>query len=171
VLAGNGFKVYLTDSATPTPVIAFAVVDRHACGAVNITASHNPSTDNGFKVRNSTGGAIDPEGLLKIEALIPDALKDVKRKPYQDAELAGEIVKFDAHTPYIQHINKLIDLQPIIDAGLTIMVDVMWGNGAGYFPRLLAGGSTRVLEIHNQRNPSFPEMIHPNLSRPISMLV
>lgn len=161
VLAGNGFKVYLTDSATPTPVIAFAVVDRHACGAVNITASHNPSTDNGFKVRNSTGGAIDPEGLLKIEALIPDALKNVKRKPYQDAEAGGEIVKFDAHTPYIQHINKLIDLQPIIDAGLTVVVDVMWGNGAGYFPRLLAGGSTRVLEIHNQRNPSFPEMIRP----------
>jgi phosphomannomutase len=37
----------------------------------------------------------------------------------------------------------------------------MWGNGAGYFPRLLAGGKTRVLEIHNQRNPIFPEMKRP----------
>jgi len=37
----------------------------------------------------------------------------------------------------------------------------MWGNGAGYFPRLLAGGKTKVLEIHNQRNPSFPEMKRP----------
>ena len=62
---------------------------------------------------------------------------------------------------YIEHINKLIDLQPIKDAGLTVMVDVMWGNGAGYFPRLLAGGKTKVLEIHNQRNPSFPEMKRP----------
>ena len=161
VLAGNGFKVYLTDSATPTPVIAFAVVDKHACGAVNITASHNPSTDNGFKVRNETGGAIDPQGLLKIEALIPDSVEVVKRKAYKDAEAAGEIIKFDAHTPYIDHINKLIDLQPIKDAGLTVMVDSMWGNGAGYFPRLLAGGRTKVLEIHNQRNPSFPEMKRP----------
>ena len=161
VLAGNGFKVYLTDSATPTPVIAFAVVDKHACGAVNITASHNPSTDNGFKVRNETGGAIDPQGLLKIEALIPDSVEVVKRKVYKDAEAAGEIIKFDAHTPYIDHINKLIDLQPIKDAGLTVMVDSMWGNGAGYFPRLLAGGRTKVLEIHNQRNPSFPEMKRP----------
>jgi phosphomannomutase len=41
------------------------------------------------------------------------------------------------------------------------MVDSMWGNGAGYFPRLLAGGKTRVLEIHNQRNPVFPEMKRP----------
>jgi alpha-D-glucose phosphate-specific phosphoglucomutase len=161
VLAGNGFKVYLTDSATPTPVIAFAVVNKHACGAVNITASHNPSTDNGFKVRNNTGGAIDPDGLLKIEALIPDAVENVKRISYKDGEAAGEIVKFDAHTPYIEHINKLIDLQPIKDAGLTVMVDAMWGNGAGYFPRLLAGGRTKVIEIHNQRNPSFPEMKRP----------
>jgi phosphomannomutase len=35
------------------------------------------------------------------------------------------------------------------------------GNGAGYFPRLLAGGKTKVIEIHNQRNPVFPEMIRP----------
>jgi phosphomannomutase len=161
VLAGNGFKVYLTDSATPTPVIAFAVVDKHACGAVNITASHNPPTDNGFKVRNETGGAIDPDGLLKIEALIPDSIVDVRRSAFEASTKSGEIIKFDAATPYIEHINKLIDLQPIKDAGLTVMVDVMWGNGAGYFPRLLAGGKTKVLEIHNQRNPSFPEMKRP----------
>jgi alpha-D-glucose phosphate-specific phosphoglucomutase len=161
VLAANGFKVYLTDSATPTPVIAFAVVNKGACGAVNITASHNPPTDNGFKVRNETGGAIDPEGLLKIEKLIPDEMENVKRKKYAEAEKSGEIVKFDAHTPYINHINKLIDLQPIKDAGLTVMVDVMWGNGAGYFPRLLAGGKTKIIEIHNDRNPSFPEMKRP----------
>ncbi len=161
VLAGNGFKVHLTDGATPTPVIAFAVVDKGACGAVNITASHNPATDNGFKVRNETGGAIDPDGLLRIEASIPDGMDDVKRKKYAEAEAAGQIVKFDAHTPYINHINKLIDLQPIKEAGLTVMVDCMWGNGAGYFPRLLNGGKTRVVEIHNERNPSFPEMKRP----------
>jgi len=161
VLAGNGFKVYLTDSATPTPVIAYAVVDNKACGAVNITASHNPPTDNGFKVRDATGGAIDPDGLLKIEALIPDDISEVHRVTPEDAAKRGEIVKFDAHTPYIDHIHKLIDLQPIKDAGLTIMVDTMWGNGAGYFPRLLDGSKTRVIEIHNQRNPSFPEMKRP----------
>jgi phosphomannomutase len=74
VLAGNGFQVHLTEAATPTPVIAFSVVKMGACGAVNITASHNPPTDNGFKVRDGTGGAIDPAGLLKIEALIPDSI-------------------------------------------------------------------------------------------------
>jgi alpha-D-glucose phosphate-specific phosphoglucomutase len=161
VLAANDLKVYLTDGATPTPVIAFAVVNKKACGAVNITASHNPPTDNGFKVRNETGGAIDPQGLKKIESLIPDTIEHVKRLAYSTGEVEGKIVKFDAHTPYIEHINKLIDLQPIKDAGLTVMVDVMWGNGAGYFPRLLGGGKTKVIEIHNERNPSFPEMKRP----------
>ncbi len=161
VLAANGMKAYLTDGATPTPVIAFSVVDKKACGAVNITASHNPGTDNGFKVRNEFGGAIDPDGLLKIEALIPDSIEMVKRKPYGEAVEAGEILVFDPVTPYEAHINKLIDLGPIKAAGLTVMVDSMWGNGAGYFPRLLAGGSTKVIEIHNQRNPIFPEMKRP----------
>lgn len=164
VLAGNGFHVWLTDSATPTPVIAFAVVNKKAAGAVNITASHNPPADNGFKVRNETGGAIDPDGLNRIEALIPASVADVKRL---DIKSAGDrIVKFDAHTPYIEHIQKLIDLQPLKDAGLTVLVDCMWGNGAGYFPRLLADGKTRVIEIHNERNPTFPEMKRPEPIQP-----
>jgi phosphomannomutase len=166
VLAGNGLKVYLTDGATPTPVIAFSVVNKKACGAVNITASHNPGTDNGFKVRNEFGGAIDPEGLLNIEALIPDSVDAVKRKTYADAQAAGEIVMFDPVAPYEAHIKELIDLQPIKDANLTVMVDCMWGNGAGYFPRLLAGGKIKVLEIHNQRNPIFPEMKRPEPIQP-----
>src|SRR5574341_1177531 len=96
VLAANGLNVYLTNGATPTPVIAFAVVNKKACGAVNITASHNPPTDNGFKVRDPNGGAIDPEGLKRIEALIPDSLDEVKRIELQDAERDGKIVSFDA---------------------------------------------------------------------------
>ena len=67
VLAANGLHVYLTQGATPTPVISYSVVERKAVGAVNITASHNPPTDCGFKVRNRHGGAIDPEGLREIE--------------------------------------------------------------------------------------------------------
>ncbi len=163
VLAGNGFRVYLTDGATPTPVIAYSVLDKKAAGAVNITASHNPPTDNGFKVRNETGGAIDPEGLKQIENGIPDSVEAVKRTNYAEAESAGRIAKFDAATPYINHLTRdgLIDLRPIQDAGLIVMADTMWGNGAGWFTRLLAGGRTKVIEIHNTRNPSFPEMKRP----------
>ncbi len=166
VLAGNGLKVYLTEGATPTPVIAFAVIDKKACGAVNITASHNPPTDNGFKVRNEFGAAIDPDGLIKIEASIPVSMDQVKLVAYVAAESAGKIVKFDPAPAYIENVKKLIDLQPIRDAGLTIVVDAMWGNGAGWFTRLLSDGKTRVIEIHNERNPSFPEMKRPEPIQP-----
>ena len=166
VLAGNGLNVYLTDGATPTPVIAYAVVDKKACGAINITASHNPPTDNGFKVRDENGGAIDPDGLKRIEGLIPDSIEEVKRLEMSEATRAGKIVMFDASESYIVNLKKLVDLQKIKDAGLTVLVDAMWGNGAGWFPRLLEGGKTQVIEIHNTRNPSFPEMKRPEPIRP-----
>jgi len=58
-------------------------------------------------------------------------------------------------------LKDLIDLEPIKQAGLKVLVDCMWGNGAGWFTRLLAGGKTQVIEIHDHRNPSFPEMSRP----------
>jgi len=166
VLAGNGIKAYLTQDATPTPVIAYAVLTQKAAGAVNITASHNPPTDNGFKVRDEHGGAIDPDGLAEIEAAIPDSMAGVASMPLADAKEKGLIETFDAAPKYIEHLKDLIDLQPIKAAGLTVMVDAMWGNGAGWFPRLLEGGKTRVIEIHNVRNPIYPEMLRPEPIQP-----
>ncbi|MEN6410715.1 MAG: hypothetical protein ABFD44_13515 [Anaerolineaceae bacterium] len=156
VLAGNGFHVHLTDGATPTPVIAFSVVNRKAKGAINITASHNPPTDNGFKVRDENGGAIDPQGLKDIEALIPDEVEKVRRMTIDEAVKTGMVVYFDPAPAYIAHIQKLIDLQPIKDAGLNVVADCMWGNGAGWFTRLLEGGKTTVYEIHNSAIRSTP---------------
>ena len=153
VLAANGLKVYLTEGPTPTPTIAYAVVDKKACGAVNITASHNPPTDNGFKVRDENGSAIDPDGLKRIEALIPASADEVKRIDLNDAMRDKKIVYFDASEAYYANLQKLVDLQKIKDAGFTVMVDAMWGNGAGWFTRLLEGGKTKVIEIHNERNP------------------
>ncbi|MCU0484493.1 MAG: phosphoglucomutase/phosphomannomutase family protein [Anaerolineales bacterium] len=161
VLAGNGLKVYLTQGATPTPAIAFSVVNRKAVAAVNITASHNPPTDNGYKVRDENGGAIPPEGLNEIEALIPTSEAQVKRISLLEAEAQGSVVKFDPAPEYIAQLHKLVDIQSIKDAGLKILVDPMWGNGAGWFPRLLSGGKTTIQEIHSDRNPIYPEMYRP----------
>ena len=166
VLAGNGLNVYLTNGPTPTPTIAYAVVDKKACGAINITASHNPPTDNGFKVRDPNGGAIDPEGLLRIETAIPDSVEDVKRIPLNDAMRDGKVIVFDASEAYIANLHKLVDIEGIKDAGYTVLVDAMWGNGGGWFTRLLQGGKTKVIEIHNTRNPAFPEMKRPEPIRP-----
>lgn len=160
VMAANGIRVWLTDGPTPTPVISYSVVAKGACGAVNITASHNPSTDNGYKVRDETGGAIAPDDLKRIEALIP-GIEGVKRVRLSDALEQGLVSYHDGGPDYLAQIGRLIDVQPIRDAGLRIVVDCMWGNGIGWFTRILGGGKTEIVEIHNQRHPLFPEMIRP----------
>ncbi|MFN2214317.1 MAG: phosphoglucomutase/phosphomannomutase family protein [Anaerolineales bacterium] len=161
VLVANGLFVYLTKEATPTPVISYAVVDKGAVGGINITASHNPPTDNGFKVRDRHGGAIAPDGLKEIENRIPKSIDGVKRVIFSDAEADGHINLFDPKPAYLKQINSLVDLEPIKAAGLTVLVDPMWGNGAGWFSELLAGGKTKIIEIHDVRNPIFPEMSRP----------
>ena len=161
VLAANGLNVYLTQDATPTPAIAYSIVDKGAAGGINITASHNPPIDNGFKVRNEFGGAIAPDGLKEIERQIPLSEEDLKRVRLSDAINDGKVVYFDATPAYSEQLRRLVDMEPIKQAGLDILVDPMWGNGAGWFSRLLDGGSTQVSEIHNERNPLFPEMARP----------
>jgi phosphomannomutase len=163
VLAANGFSVYLTDGATPTPVISFSVAAKGALGAVNITASHNPPEDCGFKVRDERGGAIAPDGLSQIESLIPSATNSraVKTAKLADALKKGQIEYFDPKPAYLAHIDTLIDVQPIKDAGLKVVVDNMWGNGAGWLTTILGGGKTEIIEVHAERNPIFPEMKRP----------
>lgn len=166
VLAANGLQVLLTGGATPTPVISQSVVAQGAVAAVNITASHNPPTDNGFKVRDHTGGAIAPAGLSEIEAAIPDDVSGVKRLALAEAKAQGLVKEFDPAPEYIANLKTLVDLEAIKQAGFRVLVDPMWGNGAGWFSRLLEGGKTEVIEIHAHRNPIFPEMSRPEPIRP-----
>ncbi len=166
VLAGHGLKVLLTQEATPTPVISHAVVEKNAAGAVNITASHNPPGDNGFKVRNRYGGAIAPDNLNRIEAFIPDSEDEIKRVALSEALESGSVAYIDPGPAYIAKIQSLVDLDRIRNAGLKVMVDAMWGNGAGWFTRLLEGSSTTITEIHSERNPVFPEMSRPEPIQP-----
>ncbi|TLY31538.1 MAG: phosphoglucomutase/phosphomannomutase family protein [Ignavibacteria bacterium] len=161
VLAGNGIHVHFCGGGVPTPEISYSVKARGAIGAINITASHNPPTDNGFKVRDETGGAIAPDGLKQIEQLIPADITSVKRVKFAEAVSSGIIKQFDPDPEYLEQLHRMIDLEPIRQSGMKILVDPMWGNGAGWFPRLLSGGKAEVIEIHSERNPAFPEMSRP----------
>lgn len=155
VMASYGFSVLLTECATPTPVISYAVLAQQAVGALNITASHNPPVYNGFKVRSPQGGAIASEDLTLIESLIPES-PDITI-PHSK----GEVKKFDPSVAYIDHLKNLVDLQAIRATEVRLAVDCMWGNGAGWFPRLLGGGKIQITECHNLRNPVFPGMERP----------
>ena len=161
VMAGNGLRVYLTDRGTPTPVISFAALHRGAGGAVNLTASHNPPQDAGFKVRDGSGAAIAPDDLKLIEARI-GPVDRVTSMPFAQAKRQGLVEVWDPSEAYIEtRIKPSVDLARLKAAGLKIVVDPMWGVGAGYLPRLIGGGATELIEIQNTRNPLFPGMARP----------
>lgn len=164
VFAGNGMVAYLSDKAIPTPTTSFAILDKKAAGAVIITASHNPGIWNGFKYRPEYAGSAAPEILAQVERRIGEAQsagRAPRRMPLEEALAKGLVVKIDAREPYFKQVASLVDLEAIKNAGLTVVVDTMFGAGIGYFPALLSGGKTRVVEINNVRNPLFPGMNNP----------
>jgi alpha-D-glucose phosphate-specific phosphoglucomutase len=168
ILAANGIHVYLTQKATPTPVISYAILDKHAGGAAIITASHNPHTDNGYKYKPEYAGSASPEVVGKLEANLDRT--PLERMDIKDAERQGMVERFDATPAYLKQISGLVDLEQIKRAGLTVIVDVMYGAGAGYYPQILDGGATKVIPINSERNPIFPgirapEPIDPNLGK------
>jgi alpha-D-glucose phosphate-specific phosphoglucomutase len=162
VVAAQGIKVYVTDTLVPTPVVSFSIIDRKAGGGVVITASHNPWRWNGFKFKPDYGGSASPEIVAQIEAPLPDLVDRVlPRTEIGEAKRAGMVQTFDARTPYIAHLGRLIDLERLKAAGLRVAYDAMYGTGAGYFTTLLEGGKTTVTELHGFRNPVFPDMHAP----------
>jgi phosphomannomutase len=68
VMAANGFQVLLMDRPYPTPYVSFEVRRRKLVGGVMITASHNPPTFNGFKVKAHFGGSATPGITAQIES-------------------------------------------------------------------------------------------------------
>ncbi len=158
VIAGNGIKVHLCSKPTPTPVISFGVLALNAGGAIIITASHNPAAWNGFKYKNEYGSSAPDEVTAGIENLISQALhtRKVDQLPLDEAVERRLVVYLDLDPLYFDQINKFIDLKILRQAGLKVIIDPMYGAGAGYLKRLLAGGTTRLIEINGERNPLFP---------------
>lgn len=163
VTAANGIPTFLCDKAAPTPVTAYNLVARDGGGGVVITASHNPGAYNGYKYKPHYGGSASPEIVAELEEYIEDAEKsgDVKRMSLAEAESQGLLEYFDPEPTYLSHMATLVDLEAIRNAGLDIVVDAMHGVGAGYFSKLLEGGSTRITELRSERNPAFPGMAQP----------
>ena len=163
VVAGNGIKVYLCPRATPTPVISFGVLAKKAGGAIIITASHNPAIWNGFKYKDEHGTSAPDEIIAQIEKFIARALAagKINRLPLAEALEQGMAEYLDLAPLYLNQVAKLIDLNGLRQAGLRVVVDSMYGAGAGYLKTILDGGLTEVIEINGERNPLFPGIVRP----------
>jgi phosphomannomutase len=162
VLAANDVPVFLCDSAAPTPVIGYSILTHKAAGSVVITSSHNPALYSGFKVRTEYAGSAPPDILAQIEAHIPDALsREVPRLPLDDAKARGLVQMIDPKPEYLSHLGELLDLDALRASGLRVVVDPMYGAGAGYLREVLTGGKMQVWEMRGERNPAFPGMHNP----------
>ncbi len=158
VVAANGIKVYLCSKPTPTPVVSYGILHKKTAGAIIITASHNPAIWNGFKVKSEYGASAAPEVIADLERRLPDILSQgrVKQIPLAQGLEQGIIEHLNPAPTYMSRLAELVDLDSLRRAGLKIVVDSMYGAGAGYIKAILDRGKTRVTEINRIRNPLFP---------------
>ncbi len=178
VVAAHRIPVFLATAAAPTQSFSYATMRKKAKAGIVITASHNPWPDNGFKVKSETGAAAAPDMLKELEAIIhplESRPQDVRRMKFDDAKAAGIIELFDPAPDYLARVAELFDLDAFRGAGYRIVCEPLFGSASGYFPRLLGGGKTQIVELHAERNPYFgglnPEPIPPNTDEFLARIV
>lgn len=164
ILAHHGIKVFLSENFVSTPMVSLGTVNKNASIGIVITASHNPPSYNGFKLKGSYGGPMLPEKVEEIEKLIPEVnsinLEKLSLKEFLDS---GLIEYIDLETMYCEHVEANFDLKAIRKSGLHLAYDAMYGAGQNVISRLLPDTAL----LHCENNPSFngqaPEPIHKNL--------
>ncbi len=164
VFIHEGIKVLMADAMVSTPMVSLATKQLTASLGVVLTASHNPPSYNGYKLKAHYGGPLSPEEVQKIEDIIPDAHGiDLNVVSLEDALTSGLLVMHDLETRYVDHVKANFDLDAINNSGLNLMYDAMYGAGQKVMPRILPN----VKLMHSEMNPSFygqaPEPIAKNL--------
>ena len=162
-LAEAGCDVALADRAVPSPAVSWSVVDTGAAGGLVVTASHNPPLYNGVKLKGANGAAAPDRFNLQVEGA-------VDRGGPAPASGPGHVTATNLIDPYVARLSRLIALDRLRGAGMTVVVDPMFGTTAGMLPRLLGGDSTEIIEINTAHNPLFPgisgpEPVEKNLAR------
>jgi phosphoglucomutase len=151
LISACGLRPLLTDRATPTPAIAFAIRNRGASGGINFTASHNPPTYCGMKFSTSDGAPALPEVTEEIERELAKLDSESitvppKQLPVESLSLVGD---------YLTDLAKKIDLSAIANASLRIAYDPLWGTGRGYLDKALRDAGCDVRTIHDYRDVYF----------------
>ncbi|WP_085814578.1 phosphoglucomutase/phosphomannomutase family protein [Geoanaerobacter pelophilus] len=154
IAAANGIETRLSESYTPTPAVSWAVHEMGAGAGIMITASHNPPSYNGFKVKESFGGSARPSTTRVLEQMVARNLaegRQVQAVTLAEGLESGKVRYFDAGAPYLAQLGSYVDLELIRSSGIKAVADPMFGAGCGFLPRLLPG----VVEIHGSENPAF----------------
>jgi phosphoglucomutase len=170
VLAANGVEVYLTTASdysqfTPTPAVSFAILSYNQgktsglADGIIITPSHNPPGDGGFKYNPPSGGPAEPEITKWVQNRANDLLKEknngVKRLTYERALKAETTHEYDFVTPYVNDLEKIIDLEIIRDSGIRLGVDPLGGSNVAYWEPIAARYGLNLTVINPKIDPTF----------------
>ena len=158
VMQSLGIKTMLCNGFASTPMVSLGVLEFKATIGVVITASHNPHTYNGFKLKAGFGGPMLPHDVQEIENIIPD-----ENHLELDALTLDGVEMINLESMYVNKVKDSFDLDCINNADLNLAYDGMYGAGQRAVPLLLP--QTKLL--HCTLNPGFngvaPEPIHRNL--------
>lgn len=162
VLADNGFEVHMSPSFVSTPMVSLANVKLGAAAGIIITASHNPASYNGFKIKADFGGPALPEEISKIESLIEDQAP-IGGKSFEEHVEEKNIQYSDFESLYEKHVRSNFNVE-LIGSNPTMAYDAMYGAGQNVIRTLLPNAAL----INCEHNPGFnniaPEPILKNLA-------
>lgn len=164
VLAAKGVLVKIAKGFVSTPMVSLGVVNEKANLGVVITASHNPPTYNGYKLKGDFGGPLLPADISDVESRIPDSnLVDIDAFTMEDLVEENKVIYVDLEDMYCKHAEAHFDLVTIRNSGMKFAYDAMYGAGMHAVKRLLP----ETTLLHCDDNPGFlgtaPEPIHRNL--------
>lgn len=170
VFAANGIKVYIWSKLLPVPTVSYAVRVLGASQGVMITASHNPSKYNGYKVYGADGCQITTETAAEILAEINslDIFSSVKKMPWERARIQGmlEPVPDSVFASYIEEVkSQSVLFGDEINKDVSIVYSPLNGTGLVPVTRVLEeSGFTNITVVEEQRNPdgNFPTCPYPN---------
>jgi len=151
VLRSHGCKVLLCGEATPTPVIAHAILNGKLDGGVNITASHNPAAYNGLKFSGPDGGPALPEITKDIEKRAA-AMTD---GPAEHHQVENDFPGITPREPYFEQLRRMIRFDVLAKAKGSFVCDAVHGCGAGWLDRVLADHGIAETEIRAGRDVLF----------------
>lgn len=172
VLTNYGIKAWLFPEPVPTPLLSFAVRELKAAAGVVITASHNPFTDNGYKVYGRDGGQITDGFAQGVTAQIL-RVKDELAVPVANLEEAGtkglyELVGKEVEERYFERLKELyLGLSCWRKVGLPVAVvyTPLHGTGARIIPQALRNSGIVDLFLvkeQMQLDSCGSTILHPN---------
>ncbi|MBT5090032.1 MAG: phosphoglucomutase/phosphomannomutase family protein [Flavobacteriales bacterium] len=164
VLASKGVLVKIAKGFVSTPMVSLGVVKEKASLGVVITASHNPPSYNGYKLKGDFGGPLLPADITAVENRIPNANSvDYNAMSMEDLVAEGKVIYVDLEDMYCKHAAASFDLNAIRNSDMNFAYDAMFGAGMNAVKRLLPEATL----LHCDDNPGFlgtaPEPIHRNL--------